>query len=114
MNIQPLDPFSCHERGLETSYQAEIDRDDRAEERVEIYAAQIIDEHERLKDSSAFEADFDLNKDVLVQVWRILKSRPVTEGDEALADIRTEVLRIVNSYANTTARATVEREQSRP
>lgn len=60
---------------------------------------QYIDEHELLQTADAFRYSFDNNEDALIEIWRIVQTRPATESDIALADIRSALSKLITKAA---------------
>lgn len=86
-------------------------RQEEAEEQA-AFAAQYIDEHERLIESEAFAASPDRSAEVLAVVWRIVQTRPATQSDEAVADIRSAILDLISHHAERYARMRMERKDN--
>lgn len=80
-----------------SSYQKGIEEDATREQII----AHYIDEHELLRTDSddAFQSSFDNNQDALREIWRIVQTRHATESDIAIADIRSELLKVIRSAA---------------
>lgn len=78
-----------------SGYQKGIEEDATREQIIDQY----IDEHELLKESDAFQYSFDDNEDALIEIWRIVQTRPATESDIALADIRSALSKLITKAA---------------
>lgn len=73
-----------------------------------LYVKQYIDDHESLRSHDAF--GDDIMGRLLSIVWGIIQTRPATQSDEAVADIRSIILDHIRAEANSLAEKTLERE----
>lgn len=86
------------------------DRLEQAEAEAAI-ASQYISDHEDLSDSEAFDSSPDLSAETLAVVWRIVQTRPATQCDEAVADIRSAILDLIGYHAKRYAVMVMDRGQ---